>query len=67
MKDCLPVLEKFRYACFSKPSHSLNEVKKPKIPDIKQRDLNNVFVVELQVGRLVAESIADMVRLMHTP
>jgi hypothetical protein len=61
MKECTPLLDKYRYACFSNPSHSLIPVNKPAVPEIRQKDLRNVFIVDRQGGKLVAQPIAEMV------
>lgn len=60
MKECTPLLDKYRYACFSNPSHSLVPVKKPPVPEIRQKDLRSVFIVDMQGGKLVAQPIAEM-------
>jgi hypothetical protein len=61
MKECIQTLDKYRYACFSNPSHSLNPVKQPPVPRTKQKGLSEVFIVHRKGGQLVAQSIAEMV------
>lgn len=65
MKDCTPELDKFRYACFANPSHSINELRNPTVPEIAQEDLKDVFVVETlsrstASGALTAISLAEV-------
>jgi arginine-tRNA-protein transferase len=62
LKDCIPLLEKNRYACFSDPSHSSDAIKKNSIPEIEQKDLTDILMVYSARGMLSSQPLSDMVR-----
>lgn len=54
LETCKPLLDKHRYVCFSNPSHSCDETKKPALIKRKQSELTDVMYCQVRNRTLVA-------------
>ncbi|KAG8825715.1 hypothetical protein FRC17_008559 [Serendipita sp. 399] len=53
LSECTPLLDKYRYACFSNPSHSANEVVLHKFPEKKQKHMNDIKIAQISGAQFV--------------